>query len=319
MVTRAATPAARRNAALLSAKKELVKNWDLYLFMLVPICFVVVFNYGPMYGAQIAFKKFMISKGILGSPWVGLTNFQRFFKTYTSLNAVRNTIIISLYSLAAGFPIPILLALALSHSPFPRFKKIIQMITYAPYFISVVVMCGMIIQFLKPRTGVVNILLGLIGVESVNFMAEPTWFTSIYVWTGVWQGMGWGSIIYLAALSGVSPELHESAVIDGASILQRMRHIDLPGIAPVISIQLILSAGGMLNVGFEKVYLLQNSINVNYSEVIQSLVYKIGLKSSGTPDFSYATAVGLMTSAANLVILLTTNTVLKKMNQQTLI
>ena len=303
-----------------SVKKEFVKNWDLYLFMLIPIVFVLVFNYGPMYGAQIAFRKYTISKGAFGSPWVGLDNFIRFFNTHGSIDVISNTVGISLYGLLAGFPIPIFLALALNHCPFIRFKKIVQMLTYAPYFISTVVMCSLIIQFLAPRNGIVNILSALFfNKESINFMGRGDWFSSIYVWTGIWQGMGWSSIIYISALSGVSPELHETATIDGASIFQRIIHIDIPGILPIISINLILSAGNILNVGFEKVYLLQNPLNIRNSEVIQTLVYKIGLNVAGIPDFSYSSAIGLMVSVANLIILLTVNGILKRMNQQGLV
>ena len=303
-----------------SLKKELRKNWDLYLFMLPPVIFVLIFNYGPMYGAQIAFRKYSISMGAFGSPWVGLDNFIRFFSTKGSLDVIANTVGISIYGLLAGFPIPIILALGLNHCPFMRFKKTVQMLTYAPYFISTVVMCSLIIQFLAPRNGIVNILRSLaFGSESVNYMGRGEWFSSIYVWTGIWQGMGWSSIIYISALSGVSPELHETATIDGASIVQRIAHIDIPSIMPIISINLILSAGGILNVGFEKVYLLQNPLNLRYSEVIQTFVYKIGLNTGGIPDFSYSSAIGLMTSIANLIILLLVNGSLKRMNQQGLV
>ncbi|MDR1438552.1 MAG: ABC transporter permease subunit [Clostridiales bacterium] len=286
--------------------------------MLLPIAYILVFAYYPMYGAQIAFKKFNAAAGILGSPWVGLENFFRFFRTYRGLEIVFNTISISLYGLAVGFPIPIALAVMLNYTGNTAFKKFVQMVTYAPYFISVVVMCGMVLQFLAPRTGLLNNIRGLFGLEDLNFMGNPDWFSSIYVWSGVWQGMGWGAIIYISALAGVNPEMHESAIIDGASKLRRIWHIDLPTIQPIIAIQLILSAGGILNTGYEKILLLQNSLNSRSSEVIQTLVYRTGIAAALIPDVSYSTAIGLMVSVINFIILIAVNQLVKKLGSTSL-
>jgi ABC-type polysaccharide transport system permease subunit len=300
-------------------KQEAQKNWELYIFILIPFAFIFVFNYLPMYGAQIAFKRFMVSRGILGSPWVGLDNFKKFFAYYRSWDIIWNTLSINVYGILAGFPIPIIFALMLNYCYIKPFKKLTQMITYMPHFISVVVMCGMILQFLAPRSGIINMVRGLFGAEAVNFMGFPEYFASIYVWTGIWQGMGWGSIIYIAALAGVNPEMHESATIDGASIFQRILHIDLPTILPVISIQLILSAGQLLNIGYEKVLLLQNSLNITRAEVIQTFVYKTGIApTSGVADVSYSSAIGLLLSATNFIVLLMVNYIAGKTSKTSL-
>lgn len=302
-----------------SWKKEFQWNWELYLFILIPFAFIFVFNYLPMYGAQVAFKRFIASRGILGSPWVGLDNFKKFFSFYRSLDIIRNTLSINIYGLLAGFPIPIIFAIMLNYCYSKPYKKLTQMVTYAPHFISVVVMCGMILRFLAPRAGLFNMIRGLLGAGTVNFMGYPEYFSSIYVWSGIWQGFGWGSIIYIAALSGVNPEMHESATIDGANILQRIRHIDIPTILPVISIQLILSAGNLLNIGYEKVLLLQNSLNITRSEVIQTFVYKTGIApTSGVADVSYSSAIGLLLSVVNFIILLIVNYVAGKTSKTSL-
>ena len=228
---------------------------------------------------------------------------------------MKNTLLLSLYSLAVGFPFPIILALLLNTIKVKWFKKTVQMVTYAPNFISTVVMCGMIILFLSPRAGMINKLLGLFGKNPVNFMAYASFFPHIYVWSGVWQTAGWNSVIYFAALSGISPELHEAAMIDGASRLQRILHIDLPGIIPTAVILLILNMGSIMSVGYEKVYLLQNNTNIASSEIIATYVYKMGILNN---DISFSTAVGLFNSVINLVLLIVVNSISRKLSENSL-
>lgn len=230
---------------------------------------------------------------------------------------MQNTIVLSLYELVASFPFPILLALGLNYVKKGLFKKSVQMITFAPYFISIVVIVGMVLQFLDPRVGMVNQMLQLLGFEPINFMANPALFKSIYVWSGIWQNTGFACVIYLAALAGVDPTLHEAAVVDGASKWQRVLNIDLPGILPVAIILLILNTGQMLNIGFEKVLLLQNPLNLGSSEIIDTYVYKIGIESQAG-NFSYATAIGLFKSFISLILLISVNQFAKKAGQASL-
>lgn len=270
-----------------------------------------------MYGAQIAFKNFTVSKGILGSDWVGFKHFTRFFNSYEFWRLLRNTLTISLYTLAASFPFPILLALGLNYVRHQKFKKTVQMVTYAPYFISIVVLVGLILQFLDPRTGIVNMIIGWIGLDPINFMGKASYFQSIYVWSHVWQNVGFACIIYLAALSGIDPELHEAAVMDGAGKFKRMLHIDLPGIMPIAIILLILNTGQMLDTGFEKILLMQNALNLRASEVIDTYVYKVGLVSQAV-NFSYATAIGLFKAVIGFVLLVMVNHFAKRIGQESL-
>jgi putative aldouronate transport system permease protein len=293
------------------------KNWQLSLMLLLPMAYLLTFKYYPMVGAQIAFKKFIITKGIWGSPWIGFRHFQRFFTSYEFWRLMSNTLGISFYRLAAGFPIPIMLALSLNYVGNRGFKKTVQMVTYAPHFISVVVMVGMVLQFLSPRTGLVNNLREVMGVERVNFMGVPGYFKSIFVWSTVWQEMGYGSIIYLAALSAIDPTLHQAAIIDGATKVQRMWHIDLPGIMPTAVILLILNTGRILEVGFQKVLLMQNPLNLRSSEIIQTYVYKVGLTSQ-TLNFSYPTAIGLFRSVVGLAMLVTVNRIARYVSESSL-
>ena len=292
------------------------RNYQLHMLMVLPVVYIVTFAYVPMYGAQIAFKDFVASKGIFGSPWIGLDNFIYFFDSYQFWRLIRNTIGISLYSILAGFPIPIVLALSLNNSLNLRFKKTVQLVTYAPHFISTVVMVGMIIQFTSPTVGIYRSIVEFLHLEPISFLGESRYFWHIYVWTGVWQSMGWGTIIYMAALSGVDPQLHEAAIIDGAGKLQRTLLIDLPAILPTAIIILILSSGNIMNVGFEKIFLMQNDMNISASEVIQTYVYKVGL--TGFPDFSYSAAIGLFNSLVNCLILIIVNAVSKKVSQTSL-
>ena len=285
--------------------KQIRKNWSLYILLLIPMTYIIVFKYIPMYGTQIAFRNYQPVQGILGSPWVGLKHVRTFFNSYLFWRIFRNTIAISLYEMLT-FPLPIILALLLNYIPSYWFKKTVQMVSYAPYYISTVVMVGMILQFLDMRNGLLNNILGLIGIDSINFMGNPQYFWHIYVWSGVWQGIGYSSIIYIAALSGVSPELHESAIIDGANIVKRIKYVDIPTILPTIIILLLLRCGSILSIGFEKIMLMQNTLNKPMSEVISTFVYKQGIASS-MGNFSYATAVGLFVSIVNFILLITVN------------
>ncbi|GIQ66901.1 hypothetical protein PACILC2_54690 [Paenibacillus cisolokensis] len=232
--------------------KRIVRNWELYLFIAPAFFYFLIFCYGPMYGIQIAFKNYIPTKGFLGSPWVGFDHFVRFFNSYYFWDLLWNTLSISLYELAVGFPIPIILALAFNELKNGFFKRLAQTVTYAPHFISVVVMAGMIITFLSPSTGIIIHMLEWLGLEAPQFLTDPRWFKTMYVFSGVWQSAGWGTIIYLAALSGVDPQLHEAAIIDGASRFQRVRHINIPTLVPTMTILLILNMGSLLGVGFEK-------------------------------------------------------------------
>ena len=300
-----------------SPMRSILQRWQLYVLLLPTVAYLLIFQYYPMYGAQIAFKRFNVMKGIWGSPWVGFDHFVRFFNSYDFWMIMSNTILLSLYELIASFPIPIILALSLNYVRTQFFKKSVQMITYAPHFISVVVLVGMMMQFMDPRSGIFNQLLGVLGVDPVNFMAQSGMFKSIYVWSAVWQHTGFACIVYLAALSGIDPTLHEAAVVDGASKIRRIWHIDLPGILPIAIILLILNTGQMLNIGFEKVLLMQNPLNLSASEVIDTYVYKVGLLSQA-PSFSYATAIGLFKSVISLFLLLSVNKIAKKAGQSSL-
>jgi putative aldouronate transport system permease protein len=293
----------------------IIRNYDLYLFILPALIWYLVFTYGPLYGVQIAFKNFNGALGIWGSPWIGFKHFRNFLTAYSFPILLRNTILLSLYSLVAGFPFPILLALMLNELGFKRYKKIVQTVTYAPHFISMVVMIGMLTLFFSPSMGVFNSIREVFGLQSVSFLTRPEMFRHLYVWSGVWQGMGWGSIIYLAALSAVDPEQHEAAIIDGASRLQRIRYINIPVLLPTITILLILNCGSILSVGYEKVLLMQNDLILDTSEVISTYVYKRGLLRA---EYSYSSAVGLFNNVVNVTVLLLVNTVVRKLGQSSL-
>lgn len=287
------------------------RSWQLYALLVLPLLYLLVFQYWPMYGAQIAFRQFNAAAGITGSPWVGLQQFQRFINSYDFVRTLQNTLIISFYTLLVGFPFPIMLALGLNYVGKTWFKKSVQLVTYAPYFISTVVMAGIILQLLSPNTGLINNILATLGMPRVNFMAKPELFPHIYVWTGLWQTLGFNAIIYLAALSSVDPTLHEAAIVDGANKLQRMRHIDLPELMPLAVVLLILSLGGILSTGFEKILLLQNPLNLRTSEVIDTYVYRIGL-ASAVPNYSYAAAIGLFKSMVGLILVVAVNRFAKR-------
>ena len=289
---------------------------QLYLFLVIPMAYLVIFKYIPMAGIQIAFRKFSIRKGIWGSPWVGFSYFSRFFNTYMFARVVKNTVLLSFYSIFAGFPVPILFALLLNVMRGRAFKKTVQMVTYAPHFISTTVLVGMIKALFSSRTGMYGALyFALTGAYPADIFGQVTAFSHLYVWSGIWQNMGWGAIIYIAALSGVDMQLHEAAQIDGASRFKRVIHIDLPCILPTAAIMLIMRAGSVMSIGFEKVYLMQNSVNLSASEIISTYVYKVGLQDS---DFSYSTAIGLFNSVINLALLMVVNTITKKLSDTSL-
>ncbi|QHA94137.1 ABC transporter permease subunit [Bacillus sp. N1-1] len=285
-------------------------NYILYLFLLPAIILTLIFHYVPMYGTIIAFKDFSPIKGIWGSDWVGLEHFMNFLNSPNFLSILMNTIKLSSFDLLIGFPVPVILALMLNQLRRARVKKNLQLILYAPHFISVVVISGMLFIFLSP-TGPINSIMTLFTNEPYSFMSDPDAFRSIYIFSGVWQGAGFASIIYVAALSNVDPQLHDAATIDGASLLQRIKHIDLPTLKPVMAVLFILAAGGIMAIGFEKAYLLQTSMNLPASEIIPTYVYKRGLQAG---DYSFATAVGLFNAIINVILLFTVNHVVKKLN-----
>ena len=313
-VARGVSSKRRKRADLITNIKE---NYQLHVLMLIVILWFIIFRYVPMYGIQIAFKDFSPIRGFWKSPWVGLKNFNRFLSSYLFGRIIWNTIGISFYGLLAGFPVPLILALSLNSCENKFFKKTVQMVTYAPHFISTVVMVGIILQFLSPTVGIVNVAIQALGFQPVSFMSKAEYFKSIFVWSGVWQGMGWGTIIYLAALAGIDTSLHEAAICDGATRWQRTWHIDIPGIMPTAVILLILAAGQIMNVGFERVYLMQNALNLRSSEVISTYVYKVGLQAA-IPDYSYGAAIGLFNSSVNFVLILTVNLFARRFGETSL-
>ena len=300
--------------------RKMRKDWQVYVFLLIPLTYLIIFHYVPMFGIQIAFKKFSPVKGIWGSPWVGFVHFQKFFKSYYFERVTVNTLRLSVYALLAGFPIPILFALLLNAMPGRVFKKTVQTVTYMPHFISVVVLVGMIQQIFSPSVGLYFHAYKLLGGEGMpkDILAQPNSFIHMYVWSGIWQNFGWSSIIYMAALAGVSQDLHEAAEIDGATRFQRILHVDLPSLIPTATIMLILRFGQIMGVGYEKIYLMQNTMNLRTSEVISTYVYKIGLGSGGNSDYSLSTAVGLFNSVINLVLITTFNQVTRRLGETSL-
>ena len=290
--------------------RRIKKSWQLYLLLLIPVTLALVFAYYPMLGAQIAFRDYSIRGGIWHSEWAGLENFQRFFDSYLFWRLIRNTITLGLYGMLAGFPIPIILALSLNQVRFTPFKKVVQLVTYAPHFISVVVMVGLVLQFLNPRFGMIGML-----TAPKNLLGDPNWYQSIFVWSDIWQHMGFSAIVYLAALTTIDPALHEAAIVDGASRLRRIWHIDIPGIMPVVIMIFILNLGNFLNIGFEKALLLQNPLNLRVSEIIDTYVYQVGI-AAGVPDFSYATAIGLFKSLIAFTMVLSANVIVKRMGHR---
>ena len=298
-------------------KKQVAGHYQLYVFLLLPLAYVIIFNYIPMFGVQLAFRRFTIRLGIWDSPWIGMENFVKFFTSYMFPRVIKNTLTLSIYGLLAGFPLPIIFALGLNTIRNQRYKKTVQLVTYAPHFISTTVLVGMMMAVLNPRNGILaNIWLTLFDRNPADLFGSVEAFPHLYVWSGVWQSMGWSAIIYIAALSSVDMELHEAAQIDGASRFQRLYHIDFMSILPTASILLILSTGSIMSIGFEKAYLMQNQINQSASEVISTYVYKVGL--TGSTDFSYSTAIGLFNSLVNMCMLLIVNYVTGKLSKTSL-
>jgi len=300
-----------------SRKGRLQKFWSLLkrdrflVFMILPVVvYFIVFSYLPMCGVLIAFENYMPNQGIFGSEWVGLENFKQFFGGIYFGRLLRNTLLISVYSLLWGFPIPIIFALMLNEFRAGPFKKTIQTISYMPHFISLVVTCGMIINFLSPTGGIVNVLLKALGYKPINFLGYPEYFRTVYVASGVWQEFGWGSIIYIAALAGVDPEMYEAARIDGAGRFKQMLYITLPSIANTTIVLLILNVGNLMSVGFEKIILLYSPSTYETADVISTYVYRMGLQSL---QYSFSSAVGLFNSVINVILLVGSNAVAKRL------
>ena len=296
--------------------RGILTNWQLYVFIAPAVVYMIIFSYMPLYGIQLAFKDFGLRQGISGSPWATplFKHFRMFLSSFKFIDIIRNTVSISLYSILAGFPFPILLAIMLNELRNKRFMKIVQNVTYAPHFISMVVMVGVLNLFFQNK-GIINQLISLLHLGPIDFLMKPQYFPHMYVWSGIWQNVGYSSIIYFAALSGVSPELHEVATIDGASRLQRIWYINLPHLRPTIVILFILSTANVMSVGFEKIYLMQTPINASQSEVISTYVYKLGITQR---NYSLASAVGLFNNVINLGIMLLVNFVASKVGETSL-
>ena len=292
--------------------KKILNAKYLYLMLIIPVAYVLLFNYAPIGGIVMAFQRFSPRDGIFGSEWVGLYNFQRFFESPSFGNIIGNTLSISLYSLIASFPFPILLAIMVNHCLLSHFKKAVQTITFAPYFLSTVLLVGLVTQVLSLRSGILNLILEQFGFERIDFMGVPSLFNDIYVWTGIWQTTGYSAIIYISALAGVDPTYHESARIDGANVWQRIWHIDLATIRPTTVIMLILSMGSIINVDFERAFLMQNPINLSASEIISTYVYKVSVATS-RPDYSFGTAIGLFQNVITVILTLLVNKIVDKL------
>ncbi len=298
-------------------KRSLKKYWQLYLLLIPVIAYYVVFKYVPMVGAQIAFRNFKFSKGIWGSPWVGLKHFERFFSNYSSTEIILNTFVLSGLSLVFCFPFPIIIALIFNEIRTAAFKKSIQTITYAPHFISTIVVVGMMMAICSPSTGVINKLLAALHLtdEPLYLMGESRYFRFMYIISDIWKDSGWNAIIFVSALAAIDISLYEAAKVDGASRWQQLIHITLPSILPTIIIMLILKCGHVLNIGFEKVYAMQTDLNLSVSEVISTYTYKLGLEKL---QYDYATAIGLFNSVINFALLLIVNKVSKSLTETSL-
>ena len=305
----------RKHSPWEQLKRSVRRNWVLYLFILPTFIYLVIFHYWPLYGVQIAFRNFKPAKGIWGSDWVGLKHFRKFLGSYYVKDLFRNTILLSVYQLLASFPFPIFLAILLNYCVSAKLRKVTQMVTYAPYFISTVVLVGMLMVFLA-NDGIFNQILGKLGIAPIAFLSDAGKFRHIYVWSHIWQRTGYNAVIYIAALAGVDPSLHEAAIVDGANKAQRAWHIDIPSILPTAIILLIMSTGNILSVGFEKVYLMQNDLNQNVSEIISTYVYKVGLLNA---QYSLSTAIGLFNNIINVAILLTVNKIADKISGTSLL
>ena len=291
------------------------RHYQLYLLLLPSLLFFIIFCYLPMYGVQIAFKDFKAVLRIAGSEWVGLKHFVRFIKAPSFLTLIKNSLGISFYTLIVGFPAPVILALIINELKGKKFKKVVQTVTYAPHFISTIAMVSMLNLMLDPSYGMINKVIEFLGGTAIAFMSEAKWFKTVYVFSGIWQSAGWNSIIYLSALAGIDEGLHEAAMIDGASRIQRIWHINIPGILPTVIIMFIMQIGNFMSIGFEKIYLMQNPLNLEASEVITTYVYKVGLQQV---QYSFSSAVGLFNSVINLILLVTVNAVVKRISETSL-
>ncbi|MET3849355.1 ABC transporter permease subunit [Paenibacillus sp. OAE614] len=295
-------------------KRDMIRNRYIYLILLPVIAYYIVFHYGPMYGLQIAFKDYGLADGIWGSPWVGFDHFKSFFRNYYFWRLIRNTVLINIYELLFAFPASIILALLLNEIRKGYFKRIVQTISYLPHFISIVVVVGMMIDFFA-RDGLVNNLLLMIGLQPIAFMQEPEWFRFMYISSGIWQGIGWGSIIYLASIANIDPTLYDAARIDGAGRWKQTLHITLTGIMPTIVIMFILNIGSMLSVGSEKIILMYNPITYETADVISTYVYRKGILGA---DFGYTAAVGLFNSVISFILIVLANSISKRVSEHKL-
>ena len=305
-----------KNSAMVSKSNKIKSaNWQFWVIIAIPIIYAIIFAYIPLAGIVLAFQDFSIRKGIFGSEWVGLRYFKQFLTSTSSVLVIKNTLILGIYSFLASFPVPILLAIGINEMRAKRYKKAVQMVTYAPYFISIVVLVGMMMQMMDLRSGIINVFIQKLGFSPINFFGDPKIFRHLYVWSGVWQSAGYASIIYLAALSGVSKELQEAAIVDGANRVKRILHVDIPAILPTIIIMLIFNCASIVSIGLDKVFLMQNSLNASVSEVISTFVYKVGVVNS---NVGFSTAAGLFQSVVSFVLLVIVNRICKKITENSL-
>ncbi len=311
----AAQTAAGRRTLMARLSKELRRHGRLHIMLLLPLAYLIIFSYVPMANLVIAFQDYSVRRGVLGSEWVGLKHFEKIFSTPIFGQLLRNTLALSVYSFLAGFPMPILLALALNETRNKAFMKTIQSITYAPYFLSTVVVVSIMIQFFHTRTGLVNNVIQALGGTPRNFMGEAESFRHLYVWSGVWKSTGYSAVLFMASLASVDPSLHEAAILDGANRVQRVWHVDLPTILPTIVISMILSLGSLMSLGYEKAYLMQNDLNSAVSEILSTYVYKRGLQDI---QYSYSTALGLFNSVCNLVLICMANFIARHVGETSL-
>lgn len=305
----------RRPREKKSVMARIARHWQLYLFLLIPMAFLFIFKYMPMVGLQIAFRDYNVTRGIWNSPWVGMKHFNNFVNSFEFVRLLRNTFVLGLYQMLVNIPCPIILAVAINSSISRRLGKTSQLLTYAPYFISTVILTTIVMQVLAMRGGLLNNVRNMLGMDGVNLMADENAFRHIYVWSGVWQGTGYGAVIYIASLAGVNPELYEAATIDGASVFRRIIHIDIPSILPVAIILLIMNCGSIINVGYEKVLLLQNPMNMETADVISTYVYRMGITSA---QYSYSSAIGFFNSILSITMLLIVNFLARRFSETSL-
>ena len=296
-------------------QKALKRDWQLLLLCALPVLYFIIFHYIPMYGVQIAFKDFKAADGIWGSAWCGLDQFKRFFASSQFWPLIKNTLTLSFMQILLGFPVPILLAIMLNQVKNKKFRKFVQSVAYCPHFISIVVLTGMLYIFLSPRNGIANQVIQMFGGEPIFFLGDAKYFKITFVLSGIWQNAGWSAIIYIAALAGVSPDLYEAAQVDGANKWQRIRHIDIPGIMPTIVMMLIMEVGKVMNLGFQKAYLMQNAQNLASSEIISTYIYKVGMIDA---QYSYSAAINLFNNLINIILLVTFNRLAKKITDNSL-